>query len=225
VPPGHLSPAEAASLLEAFGIPVVPWRLARDPRGAVEAAEGLGYPVVAKAVGPVHRTEVGGVRVGLRGPQEVAAAARDLLALGEAVLVQPQTNGVEVAVGGFRDPEAGPVTMVGLGGVAVEALGDVAFRRAPLPAEEARRAIASLRSFPLLAGVRGSPGADLDALAAVVAAASHLVASVPEVAELDLNPVFASPAGAVVADARVLVRAEATPGSLAPDSLRAATWT
>ena len=120
------------------------------------------------------------------------------------MLVQPMTEGTEVVVGGLRDPVLGPIVMVGLGGVLVELLGDVAFRLAPVTAGEARAAIASLRGAGVLAGARGRPAADLDALAATVVAASRLIAAVPEVSELDLNPVLAGQDGAVAVDVRVI---------------------
>jgi hypothetical protein len=136
----------------------------------------------------------------------VRAAATELLALdGEArVLVQPMAAGTELVVGALRDAALGPVVMVGFGGVLVEVLGDVAFRLAPVSHDEAMQAIESLRGFKLLTGVRGRPPADLPALAATVVAASHLIASVPEVEELDLNPVLAGPDGALAVDVRIV---------------------
>jgi acetyltransferase len=203
--PGLLAPAEAAGLLEAFGIPVVPWRLCATEDEAVTAAAGLGYPCVAKAVGPIHKTEVGGVRVGLADPAQLREATRDLLRLGPEVLLQRQAAGVEVAVGGVRDPELGPLVMVGMGGVLVEVLQDVRFGAAPAEAEAAERALRGLRGFPLLRGARGARPADVDALIGCVTAVSRLLAAIPEIGELDLNPVFAAPAGVQVADARIVV--------------------
>ncbi|MDX6654332.1 MAG: hypothetical protein QOH18_1042, partial [Solirubrobacterales bacterium] len=208
VAPGLLEPVAAADLLRAYGVEVAAQRLAEAPDEAAALAAELGLPVVAKLVSPgvVHKSDVGGVRVGLAEPEDVRAAARELLAIDPAgaVLLQPQHPGVEVIVGGFRDPQFGPVVAVGLGGVLVEVLRDVAFRLAPVTEDEALEALRSLRGRAVLEGTRGRQGADLEALARTVAAASRLLAAEPDVAELDLNPVLASPRGAVAVDIRVV---------------------
>jgi acetyltransferase len=188
--------------------------------GAAAAAVGLGFPVVAKALHPelVHKSDRGGVRVGLVDHGDVQAAASELLDLvpGGRVLVQRQASGIEVVVGGIRDPQFGPAVMVGLGGVLVEVLGDVAFALAPLRADEARRLVERLQGFAALTGARGQEAVDLDALARVVCAVGDLLVAVPEVAELDLNPVLGRAAGCVAVDWRIAV---ALPGSGAgPDS-------
>jgi hypothetical protein len=154
----------------------------------------------------VHKTEAGGVRLGLADEAAVRAAVRDLLALdaGARVLLQAQLSGQEVIVGGFRDPQAGPVVMVGLGGVFVEVLADVVFRLAPIDEQEAAEALGSLRGYPILAGARGRPGADLEALATTLAGASRLLVALPEIAELDLNPILAAPYAATAVDVRIL---------------------
>ena len=154
----------------------------------------------------VHKSDAGGVRLGLRDEAAVREAADALLATdpGAHVLVQPMVEGTEVVVGALRDAVLGPVVMVGLGGVFVELLGDVAFALAPVGEEGALAAIESLRGYGLLCGARGRAPADVRALAATVAAASQLIAALPDVAELDLNPVMAGPAGAVAVDVRII---------------------
>ena len=132
-----------------------------------------------------------------------AGRGGDLLVSTDAVLVQPQLTGVEVVVGGIRDAAFGPVVMVGLGGIWVEALADVAFALAPLSAEEAGELISSLRGYAVLAGGRGGPAVDLAALARVVVAAGNVLATVSEIAALDLNPVLATPDGAVAVDWKI----------------------
>lgn len=205
---GVLAPAAAAELVRAFGIGVPAQAVCEDAGAVLAAAGELGYPVVLKAVAPelVHKSDAGAVRVGLGDDEELRSAAEELLARhpGATLLVQAQEDGVEVIVGGFRDPQFGPVVMVGLGGVLVEVLEDVAFRVAPIDEPEAREALESLRGHALLGGVRGRPAVDETALAGTVAAASRLIAAVPEMTELDLNPVFASPSGAVAVDVRVV---------------------
>jgi acyl-CoA synthetase (NDP forming) len=221
--PGALAAGAAAQLARAFGIAVAEHDVCDDADEAVAAAQRLGYPVVAKLAGGlhVHKTDAGGVRLGLADDAAVRTAATELRALDEGarVLVQPMLSGTEMVVGALRDPALGPVVMVGFGGVLVEVLRDVAFALAPVTEAEARAAIESLRGVDLLKGVRGRPAADLAALAATVAAASRLIAAVPEVAELDLNPVLAGPDGAVAVDVRIVAapapRAPtATPGML-----------
>ena len=205
---GIVGPTAAAELLRAFGIEVVPQALCAGEEDAAAAAARLGYPVVAKvaSVRLVHKTEAGGVRLGLADEAAVRAAVRDLLALdaGARVLLQAQVSGQEVIVGGFRDPQAGPVVMVGLGGVFVEGLADVVFRLAPIDEREAAEALGSLRGYPILAGARGRPGVDLGALATTLAGASRLLVALPEIAELDLNPILATPHAATSVDARIL---------------------
>jgi acetyltransferase len=127
------------------------------------------------------------------------------------VLVQPELPGVELVIGGLRDPQFGPLVMVGLGGTLVEVLGDVEFALAPLTADDAHRALVGLRGQTLLTGVRGSAPADVDALVGMITAVGDLVASVPEITELDLNPVIVTPAGPVAVDWRIRIKSPGQP--------------
>ncbi|HZD01474.1 MAG TPA: acetate--CoA ligase family protein [Actinomycetes bacterium] len=210
-PPGplrSLDPERGAALLHEVGIATAATRVCASVEAAAVAAEKLGFPVVAKVVHPElsHKSDAGGVRTGLAGAAAVRSAAAALLALvpGARVLVQRQVGGVEVAIGGLRDPQFGPVIMVGLGGVMVEVLDDVGFALAPLDVEQALRRLHALRGWPVLAGVRGALPVDATALARTIVAVGDLVVAHPEIAELDLNPVFASAGGAVTADWRIL---------------------
>jgi acetyltransferase len=207
--PGVMDVEAGAGLLRVFGVRTVESVICETAEEAAVVADELGFPVVAKVLHPdlVHKTDQGGVRVGLAHRDTVRRAAAELLDLapGGRVLVQRQAGGLEMVVGGIRDPQFGPAVMVGLGGVLVEALGDIAFALAPLGPDEARRLIGRLQGFPALAGARGRPAVDLDALAGVVSAVGDLLVAVPEVAELDLNPVLATAAGCVAVDWRVVV--------------------
>jgi len=209
LPDGFLPPEVGAGLLRAAGIASVASVTCTSPAAAVAAADRLGHPVVAKVVHPslVHKTDAGGVHLGLSDGPAVGAAADRLLGLvpGARVLVQPQLTGVEVVVGGLRDPQFGPVVMVGLGGVLVEVVGDVAFGLAPLGPEEAHRLIASLRGHAALGGARGAEAVDVASLAAVVCAVGDLLCELPEIAQLDLNPLLADAAGCTAVDWRILV--------------------
>lgn len=195
--PTPTDPVGAAAVLAEFGVRTASSTLCRTADEAVAAA--VAFPVVVKIAEAAHRTELDGVRLGLVSPDEVRAAAGELLEQGP-VLVQPQLRGVEVAVGALRDPVFGPVVMVGLGGIWVEVLADVVFAMAPLDRAGARELLAGLRGFPLLSGARGADPVDLDALADVVVAAGDVLLAADDVAGLDLNPLLASQDGAVAVD-------------------------
>jgi acetyltransferase len=207
--PGWLDTEAAAQVIVGAGIRTVAGRTCANADEAAVAADHLGFPVVAKVLHPtlVHKSESRGVRLGLLDLPAVHAAAADLLTLapGAAVLIQRQATGIEVIIGGLRDPQFGPTVLVGLGGVFVEAIDDVALGLAPLNREDARSLLTGLRGYPVLTGARGADPVDLDALAAVICAVGDLLVAAPEIAELDLNPVLAGTDGCVAVDWRILV--------------------
>jgi len=213
--PGWLSPDHVARLLAAYGLPPAAAQIVRTPHAAGRVAAGLDCAVALKAIAPglVHKTDAGGVRLDLRGRSSVARAAREMqVALAEAgievegFLVQPMAPpGVEMLVGVVGDERFGPVVACAAGGTAVELLGDVQVRLAPVSAGEAAEMVRGLRTFALLDGYRGAAPADVAALEDVVVRAAALAAGHEEIAELDLNPVIVGEAGAVVVDARVRV--------------------
>jgi len=177
---------------------------------AILAANRIGFPVVIKAADPavVHKTDRGLVRTGLSTPDDVRRAvhaiARELGTREPVVLVQSEVGaGVEVALGVVRDPSFGPLVMVAAGGIATEVWDDRVFLMPPLAEGDAARAIRSLRIWPLLAGFRGSAAVDVPALEELVQAVGQLALDVPEVAEMDLNPVIMTPAGAACVDAKI----------------------
>jgi acetyl coenzyme A synthetase (ADP forming)-like protein len=213
----HLTEVEALKVFGAYGIPTIPHRVAHSEEAALEAAEELGYPVVLKILSPdvIHKTESGGVRVNLASKEEVEAAYHSILqsvreaqpdARMEGVLVESfLQGGREVIVGMSSDARFGPVLMFGLGGVYVEALNDVTFRVQPVTRIDAEEMIRSLRSFPLLEGVRGEEGSDLSILAEVIQRVSQLVGDHDRILELDLNPFLSFPDGGKAVDARVRI--------------------
>jgi acetyl coenzyme A synthetase (ADP forming)-like protein len=205
-----LTPEEARVLLVAFGVPVVAERRADSVEEALAAAGALGYPVVVKSAIPgAHKTEVGGVALDLRDAEAVRAAAERI---GPPFLLQPLVRGgVELLVGAVQDPVFGPLVALGPGGTLAELIGDAGFRLAPLTDVDADELVSSGKVGHLVAGFRGAAPADSAALADVVLRIGLLVAEVPEVAEIDLNPVIAGPHGCVAVDARVRI---------APSSLR-----
>lgn len=215
----HPTLYEALRFIEAYGLSVARYRLARSADEAVEAAEELGYPVVLKVSSPdvIHKTEVGGVVVGLKGPKDVRRAYDSIVsalkgrvpgARLEGIVVQEMVEGgYEVIVGGLDDPQFGPVVAVGLGGVYVEVFKDVVFELAPISPREALRSIKMLKAARILEGYRGKPPADLYALAEFVSKVSQLIWDYRgRIKELDLNPTFAMAKGVVAADARVILR-------------------
>ena len=218
--PAWVTGETAMAVLAAYGIPTLATRLVTDERSAAAEAARLGFPVALKAWGPalVHKSEHGGVRLGLADAGAVSGAYQDMSAsLGasmEGATVQPMVGGgVETIVGFVQDPSFGPQVVFGLGGTAVEILGDSVTRLAPLTATDARDMVLGLRAAPLLLGYRGSPPVDLGALVDVVLRMSALAEDLPEIAEADCNPVMAGPAGATVVDARLRV---APAGAAAP---------
>ena len=212
-PEGGWLPGQAArDLLGCYQIPLVPAKAAADEAEAARAAAGFGGAVVlkAEAAGLVHKTEAGAVKLSLHGEAEVRSAYQELAATFGArltgVLVEPMlSGGVEVLVGVVQEPVFGPLVVFGLGGVATEVLGDHAARLTPLTDADADNLIHSVHAAPLLFGHRGTAPVDTAALADVLLRVSRLASDLPEVAELDLNPVIATAGGAQAADARIRV--------------------
>jgi acetyl coenzyme A synthetase (ADP forming)-like protein len=199
-----LDPAAARRLLDAYGIPVVPERLAASEDEAVAAATELGFPTVVKSGTPgAHKTETGGVALDLAD----AAAVREAAArIGPPVIVQPLVSGgAELLAGVVQDPVFGPLVAFGAGGVMAELIGEASFRLAPLTDLDAEELVSTGKAARLVAGFRGRPAADAKALADLLLRLSRLADDLPEVAELDLNPVMALPDRCVAVDARVRI--------------------
>ena len=199
----------ARALLEAAGIEFVAARRVAAGGDVEAAAAELGYPVVVKALATLHKSDVGGVVVGIAGPDELRAAVADLRRRldppGFSVeRMAPVHEGLELIVGAGRDPRFGPVAAVGLGGIYTEIFGDVAVGLAPLDVAEAERMLFSLRGAPLLLGARGRPPCDVRAAAGAAVALSRVAASHPAIAEIEINPLLVTPDGAVALDARVI---------------------
>jgi len=224
-----LEPLEVQAVLKAYGAPVLETQVAATPAAAGAMATALHSPVALKIVSPdiSHKSDVGGVRLGLQGREPVEQAARAMQArlrashpqarlegfLVQPIAARPQAH--EVLAGLVRDPTFGPVVVVGDGGVAVEVRADRALALPPLNLTLARDLIARTRISRLLAGYRNRPPADLDALARLLAALGRLAGDIPEIVELDLNPVLCDAAGVLALDARIAV-APVTPGAGRP---------
>ncbi|MFS2012184.1 acetate--CoA ligase family protein [Azospirillum sp. CT11-132] len=216
-----LTAPEAKELCDLYGIPVPREGLARSADDAVRLAEGMGFPVVMKIVSPqiLHKTEAGGVLVGVPdantvrdGYKTIMDRARAYDPKAELIGVQVQqmvTGGTEVIVGSITDQSFGKLVAFGLGGVLVEVLKDVTFRLAPVTREDAEAMLDGIQAADMLKGVRGGKPVDRAALADLIVNVSRLVDDVPEIVELDLNPVFAREDGAIAADVRVVLDFEA----------------
>jgi acyl-CoA synthetase (NDP forming) len=202
--------ATTADLLGRYGIPVVPTRTVANPRDAVAAATELGYPVALKAADPdlVHKSDIGAVRLRLADADAVIAAY-DAIATSTrmekpVVLVQPMASGQVELVGGIvHDQLFGSLVMLGLGGVHTDLFGDRAFALVPMTDADASRMWRSLKAAPLLTGYRGSPAVNIPAVEDLVLRLGRLAEDMPEVAELDLNPVLVSPTGVVAVDTKL----------------------
>jgi len=199
---GWLSPDATRRLLEAYGVPLVPEISADSAEDAVVAAQKLGFPVVVKtAVAGAHKTESGGIALDLRDEEQVTAAVERI---GAPVVVQAYVrDGAELLAGAVQDPVFGPLVAFGPGGVLAELIGDAGFRLAPLTDADAHELVHTGKAGRLVRGFRGTPRADDEALVDLVLRLSALAEDLPEVAELDLNPVVALPDGCVAVDARI----------------------
>ena len=210
-----LTEIESKQLFAEAGLPVVETQAAATKQEAVALSDKTGYPVVLKvdSADISHKSDAGGVKVGLEDAGEVEAAWDDIMAAAkkafpkariDGVSVQAMAKpGVEIIMGMFKDAQFGPVLMFGLGGIFVEVLKDVAFRIVPLAKRDAAEMVAEIKGHKLLEGYRGQEPADIPYLEEMLLKLSALVEQTPEIKEIDLNPVFAYGHGAVIVDARI----------------------
>src|SRR5438034_11519653 len=211
-----LTAPEGKLVCDAYGIAVPKEGVAASAAEAAKLAAAMGFPVVLKIVSPeiLHKTEAGGVLVGVKSADEaqkgydtIIANAKKYNAKANLLGVQVQQmigGGQEVIIGAVTDPSFGKVVAFGLGGVLVEVLKDVTFRLAPASKEDALGMLDGIAAAPILKGVRGAEAVSRDALAAIIQSVSQLVSDFPEISEMDLNPVFATPKGATAADVRIV---------------------
>jgi acyl-CoA synthetase (NDP forming) len=212
-----LTEIESKEVLARAGIPVTQAQLATSATEAGKLARGVGFPVVLKIVSPdiTHKSDVGGVMVGLSSKKEVEAGYAAILkavrkkqpgARIEGIAVQKMApEGTQVIVGISKDPQFGPVVMFGLGGVLVEVLKDVSFRIVPLEKRDAAQMVREIKGYPVLEGVRGKEPSDIAAIESLILKLSAFAEANPQVEEIDLNPVFAYSDGCVAVDARIVI--------------------
>jgi acetyl-CoA synthetase (ADP-forming) len=207
---------ESRLVLEAMGVPMDRAVLAASRDEALRAAAGIGFPAVMKIVSPdiVHKTEVGGVRVGLRDANEVLQAYDSMIAAVKAmrpdarvkgVLIEEMVRGIELIIGSTCDPQFGRMLMFGMGGVFVEVYKDVSFRLVPIADFDAREMIEEIRGKAIFEGARGYPRADKAELARILVGISTGVGRFPDIEELDINPLMVTEKGLMAVDARVIL--------------------
>ncbi|HDI52942.1 MAG TPA: acetyl-CoA synthetase [Candidatus Bathyarchaeota archaeon] len=208
---------EAKRLCALYGLPVTRFEVAKSEDEAVEAARRIGFPIVLKVVSPqvLHKSDVGGVILNLRDEEGVREAYRRIHenvkakvpgAVIEGIIVQEMApSSTEVIVGAIKDPTFGPTIMFGLGGIFVEILRDVSFRLVPIERVDAEEMIGEIKAYRILEGARGMPKADKEALIEILLKTSEMLMDIPEIKELDLNPIMVYEKGAKIVDARVIL--------------------
>ena len=202
-----LSPALVHELLQSAGIPTVPEFVSADKEALLAFADRCGYPMVAKVVGPVHKSDIGGVTLNIRSREVLAAEYDRMMALEgvSAVMVQKMLKGTELFIGAKYEQRFGHVVLCGLGGIFVEVLRDVSSGLAPLSYEEAENMIHSLRAYKILKGTRGQQGINQRKFAEIIVRLSTLLRFATEIKEMDINPLLADGDDIVAVDARILV--------------------
>jgi acetyl coenzyme A synthetase (ADP forming)-like protein len=213
----EMADTDGRRILKAYGFRTPETILARTSKEAIEAAEKIGMPVVMKIAAKdiLHKTDLGGVAVGLRTPEEIRLSFLEMTTrahgyLVEGVNVQEMiVGGKEMILGMSCDSTFGPLLLFGLGGIYVETLKDTSFRIAPVNEDEARRMIREIRSYSILEGTRGEPPSDTDAIIEYILRMSQLVTEVPSIVELDINPLMVLPQGAVAVDCRMVIKEDA----------------
>ena len=204
---GYIGPDKIYELLDAAGIAQKQIRVVDKKQQALDFANQVGYPLVMKVVGPVHKSDVGGVTLNVRDIETVGKEFDRLMAIKDtyAVEMYPMLDGTEVYIGAIRDPKFGHQVFFGLGGIFIEVLKDVQSALVPISADEAKEALTKLRGYKILQGVRGQQPVNVDVYAEQIARVAALVMAAPEIAEMDLNPLLGNPKNVVAVDARIRI--------------------
>jgi acetyltransferase len=206
-PDGYLEPAIIQRLLNAVNIPIVKENVVSSKKELLSVANKTGYPLALKVIGPVHKSDVGGVTLNIKSVKHLEAEFRRMMQIKgvKAVLVQQMLSGTELFIGAKYEPRFGHIILCGLGGIFVEVLGDVSSGLAPLTFNEAQSMIRSLRSYSIIRGTRGKPGINESKFAEIIVRLSSLLRYATEIKEMDLNPLIGSPDGITVVDARIRI--------------------
>jgi acetyltransferase len=204
---GYLSPDKIQTLLDAAKINRVKEFVVNDPAQAEAVMKEISYPVVMKVIGPLHKTDVGGVVLNVKDDQTLNREFARLMSIKDAtgVLIQPMLSGTEVFIGAKKEGNFGTLVMCGLGGIIIEALKDVQTAIAPISEAEATNMIQSLNGYKIIKGVRGQEGVNQEAFNETIRRVSALCIAAPEIAEMDLNPLLGNSKGVVAVDARIRI--------------------
>ena len=204
----YLSPEDAGSLFDLAGIDRVKEGTAVSSEEAVQIAQTFGYPVVMKVVGPVHKTDVGGVKLNITDDKMVSDAFRELMSIegAKCVLLQQMISGQELYIGAKREDKFGHLILCGIGGIFVEVLKDISYGMAPICQDEAKDMIKSIKAYKLIEGTRGKEGVDIDKFAEVIVKLSNLLSIAPEISEMDINPLLGTKSYVTAVDARILIK-------------------
>lgn len=204
---GYIAPQKVRELLSCAGIPMVPEFVSADKEELIAEAEKMGYPIVAKVVGPVHKSDVGGVTLNIRSKEHLAAEFDRMMQIKDAnsVMIQKMISGMELFIGAKYEDRFGHIVLCGLGGIFVEALKDVSSGLAPLTMPEAESMIRSLRGYKVLQGTRGQKGINQQRYAEIIVRLSTLLRHATEIKEMDLNPLLAEGDNVTAVDARILI--------------------
>jgi acetate---CoA ligase (ADP-forming) len=205
---GYITPSEIQGLLDACGIPRAGEKVVTDQDEAIEAAGQLGYPVVMKVVGPIHKTDVGGVVLNVKDDSQVRKEFSRMIKIQDthSILIQPMLSGTELFVGANHEPMFGHMILCGLGGIFLEVLKDISAGLVPIDMYEAISMIRSLKSYKIIKGARGQKGISEDGFADVIVRLSGLLQIAPEIIELDFNPLLGNQDSVAVVDARINIK-------------------
>jgi acetyltransferase len=206
---GYLPPDKVTILLNAAGIETVPESVVYSAEDAVREAVRMGFPVVMKVIGPLHKSDIGGVALNVSTKDEVDAQFTRMIKLPEvtAILIQKMISGMELFCGAKREGKFGHLVMAGMGGIFIEVFKDVATSLVPVSEQEAETMIRSLKSYKIMKGARGSKGIDEEAFKKVITSLSGLLAEVPEIFEMDINPLLGTSDKIVAVDSRIRIQA------------------
>jgi acetyltransferase len=204
---GYLHPEKVQELFDAAGIPSAGEAVVTDKKDAIVAASNLGLPVVMKVVGPVHKSDVGGVVLDVKNFDQVAIEFDRMIQIKDttAILIQPMLSGHSVYIGAKKEPKFGHMVLCGLGGIYIEVLKDVQSSLTPVSKEEASGMIARLKSYKIIEGVRGQEGLNQELFAEIITRVSALCLAAPEIAEMDINPLMGNMKTLKAVDARIRI--------------------
>jgi Acyl-CoA synthetase (NDP forming) len=204
---GYIAPSQVQELLRSAGIPVVEEFVSADKEAMLAFAHKCGFPMVSKVVGPVHKSDIGGVALNIKSAQHLSLEFERMMKLPDvtAIMVQPMLKGTELFIGAKYEEKFGHVVLCGLGGIFVEVLKDVSSGLAPLSYEEAYSMIHSLKAYKIIQGTRGQKGVNEDKFAEIIVRLSTLLRFATEIKEMDINPLLATDKDVIAVDARIRI--------------------